>query len=356
MSEPGGRAEAVPGVRRGLITGITGQDGSLLARVLLEKGYSVTGTTRNLASADFWRLEELGVRNHPGLEIVELDVADPARCTVVVANANPDELYNVAGVSFLGRPLEDPLGAARVTGLGAWNLLEAIRTRCPNTRYFQASSAEMFGNSGHWPQDEETRFRPSTPYSAAKVFAHSAAVTYRENFGIFASSGILYNHESPMRSVEFVTRKIACAAARISKGLQESVELGNLDAQRDWGYAPEYAEAMWRTLQAPSGDSYVLATGRLTSVKGFADAAFRAAGVSLRWQGEGVHEKGIDDTGNTRVRVSAAYFRPTERRPLCGNPGKSRRMLGWEAATGAEELSRIMVEAELDRLESGRAQ
>ncbi len=355
MSKPAGQAEAVPGARAGLITGITGQDGSLLARLLLGKGYSVTGTTRDLASADFWRLEELGIRNHPRLEIVELDVSDAAGCADVVAGARPDELYNVAGVSFIGRSLEDPLGAARVTGLGAWNLLEAIRTRCPNTRYFQASTSEMFGYAGDSPQDEETRFNPGTPYAAAKVFAHSATVTYRQAFGVLASSGILYNHESPLRSDEFVTRKIACAAARISKGMQESVELGNLDAQRDWGYAPEYAEAMWRILQRASGDSYILATGRLTTVREFVEAAFRAAGIGLRWQGHGVGEKGIDDGGRARVNVSAAYFRPAETRPLCGNPGKSSRLLGWDARTGAEELSRIMVEAELKRLESGRA-
>ena len=356
MIKPAGEAEAASGARVGLIAGVTGQDGSLLARLLLEKGYSVTGTTRNLLSADFWRLEELGVRNHPRLDIVELDVADPVRCAEVVATKRPEELYNVAGVSFIGRSLDDPMGAAQVTGLGAWNLLEAIRTRCPNTRYFQASTSEMFGNAGSSPQDEETRFNPGTPYAAAKVFAHSATVSYRETFGVFASSGILYNHESPLRNEEFVTRKIACAAARISKGLQESVELGNLDAQRDWGYAPEYAEAMWRTLQAPSGDSYVLATGRLTSVRGFVDSAFRAAGVGLRWQGHGVSEKGIDAAGRSRVKVSDAYFRPAESRPLCGNPDKSRRMLGWEARTGAEELSRIMVEADLKRLEARRAQ
>lgn len=352
MSKSAAEARA----RAGLITGVSGQDGSLLAQLLLEKGYAVTGTTRNLASANFWRLEELGVRNHPRLEIVELDVGDAARCAQVVAKACPEELYNVAGQSFIGRSLEDPLEAARVTGLGAWNLLEAIRTRCPNTRYFQASTSEMFGNAGNSPQDEETPLNPSTPYATAKVFAHSATVTYREAFGLFASSGILYNHESPLRSEEFVTRKIACAAARISKGMLEVVELGSLDAQRDWGYAPEYAEAMWRTLQAPAAGAYILATGRLTTVRGFVEAAFRAAGMGLRWQGHGVDERGIDDAGKIRVKVSAAYFRPAESRLLRGNPDKSRRLLGWEARTGAEELSRIMVEADLKRIEAGRAQ
>jgi GDPmannose 4,6-dehydratase len=355
VSELAGGAQAFRGVRACLIAGIPGQDGSLLARLLLEKGYYVTGTTRNVASADFWRLEELGIRNHPGLEIVELDVSDPARCTEVVANARPDEIYNVAGVSFIGRSLEDPLGASRVTGLGAWNLLEVIRTRCPHARYFQASSSEMFGASGDWPQDEETRFNPGTPYAVAKVFAHSATATYRGNFGIFAASGILYNHESPLRSEDFVTRKIACAAARVSKGMQDTVELGNLDAQRDWGYAPEYVEAMWRTLQAPTGGSYILATGRLTTVREFAEVAFRAAGIELRWHGKGVHETGVDEAGKVRIRVSPAHFRPAETRPLCGNPDKARRLLGWKAETGADDLSQVMVEAALKRLETGRA-
>lgn len=357
MSGQGGGSGSVQsGGRIALVTGISGQDGAWLAKLLLGKGYRVTGTTRTFGPQSLWRLDELGIRNHGHLAIVELDVADSARCLDTVKAVDPSEVYNLGGLSFIGQSYADPLNAARVTGLGAWNLLEAIRATCPAARFFQASSSEMFGNPASSPQDEDTPLSPRSPYAAAKVFAHWATTNYRESFGVFASSGILYNHESSLRDIKFVTRKITAAVARISKGMQESVELGNLDARRDWGYAPEYAEAMWRVLQAGKPDTFVLATGRLTTVREFAEAAFATVGIGIRWQGSGLGETGCDAlSGKVRVKVSPEFFRPLEGQALCGNPGKARHLLGWTAVTGLGEICRAMVEDDLERLDRGGA-
>lgn len=355
LERPAGRGAENIDSRSALITGVSGQDGALLARLLIEKGYEVTGSVRSLVSSSLWRLEELGIRSHARLRIIELDVADAAGCLEAVGGARPGEVYNLSGVSFIGLSFSDPLGAARVTGLGAWNLLEAIRCRHPKARFFQASSSEMFGSPEISPQDEETRFNPRSPYAISKAFAHWATANYRNDLGVFASSGILYNHESPLRGNEFVTRKITSAAARISRGQQEFLELGNLDARRDWGYAPEYVDGMWRILQSHTPDSFVLATGRLTTVRRFVDAAFKAVRMGLIWQGAGLDETGIENaTGKIRVKVSPQFFRPAEAHPLCGNPGKSRLLLDWKAGKEVEEICRIMVNADLKRLDSGR--
>jgi GDPmannose 4,6-dehydratase len=356
----------VPGAGRGiegsegrtaLITGISGQDGALLARMLLEKGYRVTGTTRNASTSSFWRLEELGISAHDRLNIVDLDVADAAACLETVRNVRPDEVYNLGGLSFIGQSFAQPLSTARVTGLGVWNLLDAIRCEQPGARFFQASSSEMFGDPEASPQDENMRFAPRSPYAAAKVFSHWATINYREAFGLFASSGILYNHESPLRGAEFVTRKISSAVARISRGRQDYLALGNLDVQRDWGFAPEYVEAMWRTLQADSPGTFVLATGRLATVRRFVEAAFMAADIALSWRGHGLDEVGVDSkSGRTLVKVSAEFFRLAEKRPLCGNPQRSSRVLGWAAEKQVEEICRIMVNADIGRLDRGQAQ
>jgi GDPmannose 4,6-dehydratase len=343
--------------RTALITGISGQDGALLARMLLEKGYRVTGTTRNASTSSFWRLEELGISTNSRLRIVELEVSDASACMNAVRDAKPAEVYNLGGLSFIGHSFSDPAGTARITGLGAWNLLEAIRREHPRARFFQASTSEMFGNTEFSPQDEDTPFNPRSPYAAAKVFAHWATLNYRNALGVFATSGILYNHESPLRGREFVTRKITSAVARIARGQQDLLELGNLDARRDWGFAPEYVEGMWRMLQVDSPDTFVLATGRLSTVREFVEASFTAAGIGLKWQAGGADEVGIDDSnGRTRVRVSRAFFRPAEVSPLCGNPAKSLRVLGWTAAKKIDEICRIMVNAEMERLVGGQAQ
>ena len=340
--------------RVALITGITGQDGACLAQLLLGKGYRVVGTTRQLATSRLWRIEEAGIRDHPRLTLEQLDLVDAHRCMELIAKSMPTEVYNLGGLSFIRRSFADPVDTARTTGLGAMNLLEAIRIACPSARFFQASSSEMFGSATVTPQDEDTPFHPRSPYAVAKLFAHWATVTYRDSFGIFAASGILYNHESPLRGIDFVTRKITDAVARIRLGLQEFLELGNLEACRDWGYAPEYAEAMWRTLQPDSADTFVLASGRMTPVRKFVEAAFRTVGVDIGWQGHGLEEIGCDSqSGKPRVRVLPDFFRPAEIMPLCGDPGKAQRLLGWKAATQVDEICRIMVEKDIERLRAG---
>lgn len=354
MSDSGEQARLPEGGRKvALITGITGQDGTCLAQLLLKKGYQVAGTSRNPVPGK-WRLEEVGLSGHAHLKLQQLNLGNADQCEGLVAELQPTEVYNLGGLSFIGKSFEDPLRTAETTGLGAINLLEAIRIACPSARFFQASTSEIFGNAADTPQDEETPFRPRSPYAVAKLFAHWGAVSYRESFGIFAASGILYNHESPLRGIEFVTRKISVAVARIKYGLQEVVELGNLAASRDWGYAPEYADAMWRTLQADSPGTFVLASGRLTSVREFVEAAFHAIGVDLVWQGQGTDETGRDrSTGAIRVRVSPEFFRPVETGQLCGNPAKAHIMLRWKAATEVDEICRIMVHKDLERTGPG---
>ncbi len=350
----GGSIGEQTGEKTALITGVAGQDGATLTGQLLEKGYRVTGAFRQGAPDSFWRLEAMGIRDHPRLALEPLDLADPGRCLELVQACGPAEIYNLGGLSFIGQSFTEPLRTAQTTALGAMNLLEAIRVTDPRIRFCQASSSEMFGHATVSPQNEDTPFHPRSPYAVAKLFAHWAAVTYRESYGMFAASAILFNHESPLRGTGFVTRKISEAVARIRLGLQEVVELGNLDARRDWGYAPEYMDGIWRMLQAEAGDSFVLATGRLTTVREFAERAFRAAGIELRWQGVGWQETGHDArSGAPRVRVSAGFFRPAETQPLCGDPRKAARVLGWRAATQVDEICRRMVEADLKRLGAG---
>lgn len=340
--------------RTALITGVAGQDGAFLAGALIGKGYRVIGSVRSLDSAHLWRLAEAGLLQHPRMKLEPLDLANAAGCLKLIGASEPQEVYNLGGVSFIGHSFSHPVPTAQTTGLGTLNLLEAIRVANPRIRFFQASSSEMFGNADMSPQNEDTPFHPRSPYAVAKLFAHWSTTTYRESYGIFACSGILYNHESPLRGIQFVTRKIADAVARMRLGRQEVLELGNLDATRDWGYAPEYADAMWRMLQAESPGTYVLATGRLTSVRSFVEAAFRAIGTELRWQGQGNSETGVEaGTGRLRVRVSPEFFRPAESRPLCGDPAKAERLLGWKALIGVEEICRRMVDTDLKRLGGG---
>jgi GDPmannose 4,6-dehydratase len=305
----------------------------------------------------FWRLEESGIRYHANLSLCRLDLSDADGCLELVKLVNPSEVYNLGGLSFIGQSFLEPVKTAQSTGIGALNLLEAIRTACPEARFFQASSSEMFGDATVSPQNEHTRFNPRSPYASAKVFAHWATVNYREVFGIYAASGILYNHESPWRGIEFVTRKISDGVARIRLGSLDVLNLGNLDAGRDWGYAPEYANAMWKMLQADSAETFVISTGRLTRVRKFVEAAFRATDVEIRWQGKGLEETGRDaKSGKLRVRVSPGFFRTAEAYPLCGDAAKAEKVLGWKAETMVDEVCRIMVEADLARLKSGGVQ
>ncbi len=336
------------------ITGITGQDGAYLARFLVGKGYCVYGAYRRTSSVNFWRLKELGLLDHPELQLVEYDLTDPGAAVRLLDRYRPQEVYNLAAQSFVGVSFEKPVTTAQITGIGALNLLEAIRIVDPGIRFYQASSSEMFGKVQAVPQNEATPFYPRSPYGVAKLFAHWITVNYRESYGIFGVSGILFNHESPLRGLEFVTRKITDGLAKIKLGKLDCLWLGNLDASRDWGYAPEYVEGMWRMLQADRPDTYVLATGRTQTVRDFVRLAGEAVEFELVFEGQGENEVGIDRrTGRVLVRVDPKFYRPAEVDLLVGDPAKAKRELGWEAKTSLEELCRLMVEADVYRNERG---
>ncbi|MHB0765484.1 GDP-mannose 4,6-dehydratase [Stutzerimonas sp. NM35] len=339
-----------------IVTGITGQDGAYLTELLLEKGYKVFGTYRRTSSVNFWRLEEVGAIGHPDLELVEHDLTDLGASIRLMEKAQPDEVYNLAAQSFVGVSFDQPITTAEITGIGAVNLLEAIRIVNPKIRFYQASTSEMFGEVQQIPQTEATPFYPRSPYGAAKLYAHWMTVNYRESYGIFGTSGILFNHESPLRGKEFVTRKITDAAARISLGKQDSLELGNLAAKRDWGYAKEYVEGMWRMLQVDTPDTFVLATNRTETVRDFVSLAFKAVDIQLDWQGSEENERGIDSkTGKTLVQVNPRFYRPAEVDLLIGNPEKAKAVLGWAPNTTLEELCKLMVDADLKRVQSGKS-
>ncbi len=340
--------------RVAVVTGVTGQDGAYLARHLLELGYQVFGAIRRSSTPSLWRLEELGIAEHPHLELVDFDLLDAGGFARLLRVAEPDEVYNLAAQSFVGTSFDQPVATAQATAMGGLHLLEAIRLVDPSIRYYQASSSEMFGRVVEVPQRETTPFYPRSPYAVAKLFAHWATVNYRESYGMFAVSGILFNHESPLRGAEFVTRKITLAAARIAHGMQEVLELGNLDARRDWGYAPEYVEGMHRMLQADQPHDYVLATGQMTSVRKFVEHAFSAAGLPLSWEGAGPDERGLDMQGRVRVRVNPRFYRPAEVDQLLGDASLARQQLGWEATVGVDALCRRMVDADMQRVMQGK--
>jgi GDPmannose 4,6-dehydratase len=337
-------------MKRAVITGVLGQDGAYLARLLLNKGYKVFGAYRRTSSFNSWRLTELGIHDHPNLTLCVSDVTDPGSCLRLLDLAKPQEVYNLAAQSFVGASFDQPTLTAQIDGIGALNLLEAIRIIDRSIRFYQASSAEMFGLVQTIPQAENTSFYPRSPYAVAKLYAHWMAINYREAHGMFASCGIMFNHESPMRGIEFVTRKITDAVARIACGEDIVLELGNLDAVRDWGYAEEYVEGMWRTLQADKPDTFVFATGCAESVREFATMAFKGAGVDLIWQGKGADERGIAIANRQAlVRISSEYHRPAEVEFLIGDPSKAGRDLGWQPQTTLPELCTMMVEADLKR-------
>lgn len=340
--------------KKALVTGITGQDGAYLAQLLLSKGYTVYGAFRRTSSVNFWRLHELDIAQHPQLHLVEYDLTDQGGSIALVQKIQPDEIYNLAAQSFVGVSFEQPATTAHITGVGALHLLEAVRIVNPRIRFYQASTSEMFGKVQAVPQSENTPFYPRSPYGVAKLYAHWMTVNYRESYGIFGSSGILFNHESPLRGREFVTRKITDAVARIKLGQLEVLELGNLDAKRDWGYAQEYVEGMWRILQAEQPDTFVLATGRTETVRDFVRMAFQAIGVILDFRGSGETEVGIDiASGKTRVRINPRFYRPAEVDLLIGDPAKAHAQLGWQAHTSLEALCHMMVEADVRRVASG---
>ncbi|MGP9654025.1 GDP-mannose 4,6-dehydratase [Halomonas sp. AOP35-4E-18] len=337
-----------------IVTGITGQDGAYLAELLLDKGYTVYGTYRRTSSVNFWRIEELGIQNHPNLHLVEYDLTDLSSSIRLLQQCNPREIYNLAAQSFVGVSFDQPVTTAEITGLGVVNLLEAIRIVDSSIRFYQASTSEMFGKVQQVPQTEATDFYPRSPYGVAKLYAHWMTINYRESYNIFATSGILFNHESPLRGREFVTRKITDGVARIKLGKQTHLALGNLDAKRDWGYAKEYVEGMWRMLQADTPDTYVLATHRTETVRDFVTLAFKAADIELRWQGSEANETAIDAvTGDTVVVIDPKFYRPAEVELLIGNPAKAGKELGWQPSTSLEALCKMMVEADLERVKNG---
>jgi GDPmannose 4,6-dehydratase len=341
-------------MKTAVVTGISGQDGAYLAQLLLDKGYRVFGTYRRTSSVNFWRIEELGIRNHPNLDLVEHDLTDLGASIRLLGNAGASEVYNLAAQSFVGVSFDQPVTTAQITGIGALTLLEAIRIVNPRIRFYQASTSEMFGKVQAVPQVETTPFHPRSPYGVAKLFAHWITVNYRESYDIFGASGILFNHESPLRGREFVTRKITDAVARIALGKQDVLELGNLDAKRDWGYAKEYVDGMWRMLQADEPDTYVLATNRTETVRDFVDMAFKAVDTRLEWQGNGIDEVGVcTRTGRALVRINPKFYRPAEVELLIGDPAKAKEKLGWEATTTLEQLCKMMIEADLRRNEHG---
>lgn len=337
-----------------IITGITGQDGAYLTELLLNKGYTVYGTYRRTSSVNFWRLEELGIAQHPNLHLVEYDLTDMGSAIRLLDTSGATEVYNLAAQSFVGVSFDQPIATAHMTGVGPVHLLEAIRIVNPKIRFYQASTSEMFGKVQAIPQCEDTPFYPRSPYGVAKLYAHWMTINYRESYGIFGSSGILFNHESPLRGREFVTRKITDSLAKIKLGKLDVLELGNLDAKRDWGYAKDYVDGMWRMLQADTPDTYVLATNRTETVRDFVSLAAKAIGIDLQWQGQAEQERGIDTaTGKTIVAVNPKFYRPAEVELLIGNPAKAKAKLCWEPTTTLEQLCTMMVEADLRRNAQG---
>ncbi|MHC5035340.1 MAG: GDP-mannose 4,6-dehydratase, partial [Planctomycetota bacterium] len=329
-------------MKKALITGITGQDGSYLAELLLGRDYEVHGIMRRASVFNTERIDHIYQDPHVAgrrLILYYGDMVDGSNVARLVEKIAPDEIYNLAAQSHVGVSFEQPVYTADTDALGTLRLLEAVREARVNTRIYQASSSEMYGNPLEVPQNEQTPFAPCSPYGAAKLFAHWMTVSYREAYGLYACSGILFNHESPRRGKRFVTHKVTRAVARIRAGLQDRVYLGNLESRRDWGYAPEYVEAMWLMLNRDGPEDFVIATGENHSIRELAETAFAIGGYELRWEGEGVEERGIDaKTGEVLVEVDPRYFRPFELNALLGDASKARDLLGWEPKTSFDEL------------------
>ena len=341
--------------KRALITGITGQDGSYLAELLLQKGYEVHGIIRRSSSFNTGRLDDLYQDPHVEDRRLHLhygDMTDSSNLSRLIVSIAPEEIYHLAAQSHVKVSFEVPEYTADTDGLGTLRLLDAIKETGVQTRFYQASTSELYGKVQEIPQSEKTPFYPRSPYAAAKLYGYWITVNYREAYGLHASNGILFNHESPRRGKTFVTRKITRAVAQIKHGLQDRLYLGNLGAKRDWGYAPEYVEAMWRILQQQSPDDYVIATGKTRTVRDFAELAFARAGITLGWRGSGAEEQGFDTAdGRVLVQVDPNYFRPTEVELLIGDATKAKEKLGWEAQTSLEELVALMVDHDLERVQ-----
>ena len=343
-------------MKKALITGVTGQDGAYLAELLLEKGYEVHGIKRRSSSFNTQRIDHLYVdpHHHTRFKLHYGDLSDSLNIVRLMQQIQPDEIYNLGAMSHVGVSFEEPEYTANVDGIGTLRLLEAIRI-CgleKKTRFYQASTSELYGLVQETPQKEKTPFYPRSPYAVAKLYAYWITVNYREAYGIYACNGILFNHESPIRGETFVTRKITMAAAAIAKGKQDCLYLGNLSALRDWGYAKEYVEGMWRMLQQSSPEDFVLATGKTVSVRDFASMAFEFAGIPLEWKGEAgtLSEIGVrKDNGKTVIKIDPDYFRPTEVDLLIGDASKALEKLGWAPKTSVRELAQLMIAADMEK-------
>ncbi len=341
-------------MKRALITGLTGQDGSYLTELLLEKGYEVHGIIRRSSSFNTARVDHL----YSNTEIFDQrffthygDLTDSSNLNRILERVQPDEIYNLAAQSHVRVSFEVPEYTAEVDAIGTLRFLDAIKDLGIKTRFYQASTSELFGKAQEIPQSESTPFYPRSPYGVAKIYGYWIVINYREAYNIFACNGILFNHESPRRGETFVTRKITRAAARIKLGLQDHLTLGNLDAKRDWGYAPEYVEAMWLMLQQPEPDDFVIATGETHSVREFVEVAFKELGLEIDWEGEKEKEIGRDRaTGKPLIKIDPIYYRPTEVDILMGNPAKAKAKLGWEPKVKFDKLARLMVRADLEKV------
>ena len=335
------------------ITGATGQDGAYLSALLVKKGYKVYGGYRRTSSPNFWRIEELGALKD--IELLEVDILDTGNLIRVFDKVKPEEVYNLAAQSFVAVSFEKPVLTGEITAIGVTRVLEAIRIVNPKIKFYQASSSEMFGKVQEIPQKESTPFYPRSPYAAAKLYGHWLTINYRESYNIFGCSGILFNHESPLRGIEFVTRKASDAVARIVCGKQDYFEIGNMDAKRDWGYAKEFVEGMWMMLQQSRPDDYVLATNENHSVREFIEYAFSFAGISITWKGSGADEVGINSkSGKVLVKINPKFFRPGEVDLLLGDYSKAKKELGWEPKVKFKELVEIMVQRDVERVKQSR--
>ncbi len=333
--------------RIAFITGITGQDGSYLAKSLLEKGYDVYGGARRNSTRNLWRLDYLGITDK--VKIVDFDLLEYSNMFEIIKELKPHEFYNLAAQSFVKTSFAQPLTTSDIDGIGVLRILDILKLISPETRFYQASTSEMFGKVQEVPQKESTPFYPRSPYAVAKLFAHWMCTNYRESYGMFCSSGILFNHESPLRGTEFVTRKITLKVAAIHKGDQTPLEIGNMDSKRDWGYAAEYVEGMYQMLQQEKPDTYVLATGETHTVREFIEHAFQVVDMELAWEGEGAQEVGRDKkTGRLLVKINPEFYRPAEVELLIGDASKARAELGWEAKMKFVELVELMTKSEFD--------
>lgn len=343
------KKEKMPKMKKAFITGVTGQDGAYLSKLLLEKGYEVHGGVRRISHPELTRLDILGVTKK--IRLHEFDLSEPYHIFRVIDRVKPDEFYNLAAQSFVGASWDSPIYTADVDAMGVVRILDALRTASPDTHFYQASTSEMFGLVQEVPQSESTRFYPRSPYGVAKVYGHYITTNYRESFGMHASSGILFNHESPLRGKEFVTRKITMGLSALARGSTDPVELGNMDAQRDWGFAGDYVEGMWRMLQQDHPDDYVLATHVTTTIRDFFTYAGEALGMDLDWQGDGKNETATDrKTSKQVMKVNPKFYRPAEVDLLIGDSTKAREKLGWTPKVDVRQLAEMMAKFDYDAL------